>query len=97
MFEKADFENPETRTKLVVIVNDLVGNHPLLSFDKLSEKQRKVFNKELNSYIDGLPKDGYLEVMTEQYETILTDKVFTENFNAENFCPSNVSTELEQI
>ena len=97
MFGKADFEDAETRTKLVVIVNDLVGNHPLLSFHILSEKQRNVFNKELNTYIETLPHDGYLEVITDQYETILTDKIFTENFSAENFCPSNVSTELEQI
>ena len=92
MFQKTDFEDAETRTKLVVIINDIVGNHPLTSFQNLSEKEKCHFNKELNTFISKLPVEGFREVITNQYENILTEKIFTEDFQPQNLSPVNVIT-----
>jgi UDP-galactopyranose mutase len=82
-FNKSDFENDEVRLKLLSIINDKLHFDVLKKFSNLNKRQQAYFNEEMNKYIQSLPEDGYLEVITKDFNKILHDVMTSEDFKPE--------------
>lgn len=82
-FSKSDFENDEVRLKLLSIINDKLHFDVLKPFSKLNKRQQVYFNDELNKYIQNLPLENYLEVINQNFNTIMYDVFSSEDFRPE--------------
>ena len=91
-FNQQDFENKEVSLKLLSIVNDKLRIDALTPFSKLNKRQQVYFNEELNKYIHDLPDEGYLEVITKDFNKILHDVLTSEDFKPEQQRVKRVST-----
>ena len=91
-FNQQDFENKEVNLKLLSIINDKLRIDALTPFSKLNKRQQVYFNEELNKYIHDLPDEGYLEVITKDFNKILHDVLTSEDFKPEQQRVKRVST-----
>ena len=66
-FLQTDFENIETRTKIITIMNDEIGVHPLTKISTLTKRQLLTMNTKMNEYIKNLPEDLYLEKIDKDF------------------------------
>ena len=82
-FNQNDFSDKEVNLKLLSIINDKLRIDPLTPFSKLSKRQQVYFNEELNTYIQSLPQEDYLEVITKNFNKILHDVLTSDNFKPE--------------
>ena len=55
-FTQTDFDNIETRTKLITIMNDSIGIPPLTKISTLTKRQLLIMNAKMNDYIKNLPE-----------------------------------------
>lgn len=82
-FNQQDFENKEVNLKLLSIINDKLRIDVLTPFSKLSKREKVYFNEELNKYIHDLPDEGYLEIITKHFNTIMHDVMTSDDFKVE--------------
>jgi hypothetical protein len=82
-FSKSDFENDEVRGKLLSIINDKLHFDVLKPFSKLNKRQQVYFNDELNKYIQNLPLENYLDVITKDFNIVMSDILTSEDFRPE--------------
>ena len=88
-FSKDDFVGDRV-TQLSVIVMTKIGMPPLCQFRDLMGSQQKRFNKALNKYVNELPEDGWDEIITQDFNTIVLDDVMNDKFKAEKQYVGNV-------
>jgi hypothetical protein len=82
-FNQENFEDKEVNLKLLSIINDKLRINVLTPFSQLSKRQQVYFNEELNKYIQSLPEDNYLEVITKHFNTIMHDVMTSDEFKPE--------------
>ena len=82
-FNQNDFSDKEVSLKLLSIVNDKLRIDVLTPFSQLSKRQQVYFNEELNKYIHDLPDEGYLEIITKHFNTIMHDILTSDDFKPE--------------
>jgi hypothetical protein len=82
-FNQQDFADKEISLKLLSIINDKLRINVLTPFSKLSKREQVYFNEELNKYIHDLPDEGYLEIITKHFNTIMHDMMTSEDFKPE--------------
>lgn len=82
-FNQNDFSDKEVNLKLLSIVNDKLRINVLTPFSQLSKRQQVYFNEELNKYIHDLPDEGYLEIITKHFNTIMHDILTSDDFKPE--------------
>jgi len=90
-FTKNDFDNIETRTKLITIMNDSIGIPPLTKISTLTKRQLLTMNAKMNQYIKDLPEEFYLEkidkdfffVMEDVFETMKPEEMFIPLINTD--------------
>ena len=97
MFSTDDFANEEITSKLSVIIMTKLGQPPLSNFHKLMEKEKKKFNKDLNTYIKNLPNEDWLAKLTNEYNEICSEDIFNEKFNSLDFEPMDINTEVKLL
>ena len=85
-FSQTDFENIETRTKIITIMNDSIGVPPLTKISTLTTRQKLNVNTKMNEYLHKLPAEGYLEVIDKDFNLIMQD-VFEKMNPEEMFIP----------
>jgi len=85
-FLQTDFDNIETRTKLITIMNDSIGIPPLTKISSLTKRQLLTMNAKMNQYIKDLPEDLYLEKIDKDFNLIMSD-VFEKMKPEELFIP----------
>ena len=85
-FSQTEFENIETRTKLITIINDRIGVPPLTKISSLTTRQRLTVNVKMNEYINQLPAEGFLEVIDKDFNFVMID-VFEKMKPEELFVP----------
>jgi hypothetical protein len=85
-FLQTDFDNIETRTKIITIMNDAIGIYPLTKISTLTKRQLLTMNVKMNEYIRNLPAEGYLEVIDKDFNLIMSD-VFEKMKPEEMFIP----------
>ena len=85
-FTQTDFENIETRTKIITIMNDSMGIPPLTKISTLTTRQKLTVNVKMNEYLHKLPAEGYLEVIDKDFNLIMSD-VFEKMNPEEMFVP----------
>ena len=95
MFNQDDFKEHSVRLQ-VIIMSKL--NKPLLtSFHTLSGREKRKFNILLNEYIQSLPKENWLDVLSEHFNDLCLDNIFTDNFDPSKcYCP-DVNMNLQQL
>lgn len=81
-FSQTDFDNIETRTKIITIMNDIMGIPPLQKVSSLSKRELLTMNAKMKDYINSLPTDNYLEKIDKDFNFVMED-VF-EKMNPEN-------------
>jgi hypothetical protein len=91
-FNQQNFEDKEINLKLLSIINDKLRINVLTSFSQLSKRQQVYFNEELNKYIHDLPDEGYLEIITKHFNTIMHDVMTSDEFKIEQQRVQRVST-----
>jgi hypothetical protein len=96
-FNQNDFSDKEVNLKLLSIINDKLRINVLTPFSKLSKRQQSYFNDELNKYIQSLPEDNYLEVITKDFNLILHDVMTSDDFKPEHQKVQRVSTNPIEI
>ena len=72
-FSQSDFDTLETRTKLITIINDEIGVPLLTKFSTLTTRQQLNVNVKMNEYIKNLPDKGYLEIIDNNFNLIMSD------------------------
>ena len=82
-FNQENFEDKGVNLKLLSIVNDKLRINVLTPFSQLSKRQQVYFNEELNKYIHDLPDEGYLEIITKHFNTIMHDILTSDDFKPE--------------
>lgn len=82
-FSQEDFAVLEINLKLLSIINDKLRINVLTPFSQLSKRQQVYFNDELNKYIHDLPNEGYLEIITKHFNTIMHDVMTSDEFKPE--------------
>ena len=82
-FNQENFEDDEVRLKLLSIINDKLHFDILKPFSKLNRRQQIYFNETLNEYIRQLPENNYLDVITKDFNAIMSDVFSSEDFRAE--------------
>jgi hypothetical protein len=85
-FSQFDFENIETRTKIITIINDRMGIAPLTKISTLTTRQRLTVNVKMNEYINQLPAEDYLEQIDKDFNFVMID-VFEKMKPDELFIP----------
>ena len=85
-FSETDFQNIETRTKLITIMNDSMGIPPLTKISTLTKRQLLTMNTKMNEYIKNLPEDLYLEKIDKDFFFVMED-VFEKMKPEECFVP----------
>ena len=85
-FSQTEFENIETRTKIITIINDRIGVPPLTKISSLTTRQRLTVNVKMNEYINQLPTEGFLEVIDKDFNFVMID-VFEKMKPEELFVP----------
>ena len=85
-FSETDFQNIETRTKLITIMNDSMGIPPLTKISTLTKRQLLTINAKMNEYIKNLPEDFYLEKIDKDFNFVMED-VFEKMKPDEMFIP----------
>lgn len=79
-FSKEDFLNPEVAQRLSVIIMSRMDKNVLLSFSKLTPKDKKHFNKLMNEYIVSLGIDWKQKVEAD-FNEVCQDELFSsENY-----------------
>ena len=95
MFSIDDFaENTQMLSSIILVKMD---KPPLSNFHKLPSKEKLKFNILLNEYIKSLPDEGWKEQLTEEYQKILTEEVFTPEFKASDYEPMNINPEIQLL
>ena len=84
-FSETDFNNIETRTKLITIMNDEIGVPPLTKISSLSKRQLLTMNAKMNQYIKNLPEE-FLEKIDKDFNFVMED-VFKQMKPEECFVP----------
>lgn len=82
-FNQENFADKEINLKLLSIINDKLRIDVLTPFSKLSKREKVYFNEELNKYIHDLPDEGYLEIITKHFNTIMHDVMTSDDFKVE--------------
>ena len=72
-FTQTDFDNIETRTKLITIMNDSIGIPPLTKISTLTKRQLLIMNAKMNDYIKNLPEEFYLETIDKDFNFVMSD------------------------
>lgn len=72
-FKQTDFDDIETRTKIITIMNDSMGIPPLTKISTLTTRQKLTVNVKMNEYLHKLPAEGYLEVIDKDFNMIMQD------------------------
>tara|TARA_R110002126_G_scaffold55459_1_gene149138 strand:+ start:183 stop:491 length:309 start_codon:yes stop_codon:yes gene_type:complete len=85
-FTQTDFENIEIRTKLITIMNDIMGIPPLTKISTLTKRQQLNVNIKMNEYVRKLPVEGYLEKIDKDFNFVMED-VFEKMKIEELFIP----------
>ena len=85
-FSETDFQNIETRTKLITIINDEILIHPLTKISTLTKRQLLTMNAKMNEYIKNLPEEFYLEKIDKDFNFVMED-VFEKMKLEECFIP----------
>ena len=85
-FTQTDFDNIETRTKLITIMNDSIGIPPLTKISTLTKRQLLIMNAKMNDYIKNLPEEFYLETIDKDFNFVMSD-VFEKMKPEEMFIP----------
>jgi hypothetical protein len=96
-FNQENFADKEVNLKLLSIINDKLRINVLTPFSKLSKREQSYFNDELNKYIRELPAEGYLEVITKDFNRILHDVMTSDDFKPEQQRVTRVSTNPIEI
>ena len=82
MFSQSDFEG-ETKQRLLVIVMSRIGKFPLTPFHRLLNGEKAKFNEVLTQYIRDLPEDNWEQHMTDEFNQVCSEEVFTSSFKPE--------------
>jgi len=82
MFRQSDFEG-ETKQRLLVIVMSRIGKFPLTPFHRLLNGEKAKFNEVLNQYISDLPDENWEQHITDDFNQICSEEVFTSLFKPE--------------
>ena len=85
-FSQTDFDNIETRTKIITIINDSIGVPPLTKISTLTTRQKLTVNVKMNEYLQKLPAEGYIEKIDNDFNMIMSD-VFEKMNPEEMFVP----------
>ena len=92
MFSQSDFGG-ETKQRLLVIVMSRIGKFPLTPFHRLLAVEKAKFNEFLNQYIRDLPEDNWEQHMTDEFNQVCSEEVFTSSFKPELY-PIHLSQEI---
>jgi len=84
MFSKEDFQG-DTKVKIACIVMNRINQPPLKRFSQLLNKDKRLFNEKLNEFIHSLPEQDWLKHVDDQFNTVINDEIFNENFIAEKY------------
>ena len=92
----------ENATRLQVIVMSRVHRHPLSDYRRLNLKEQRVFDKELNDYIQQLPAGKEQDTIESDFNTLCHEEVFNkmkpENMVLDRSTPDEIKqTEPEDI
>ncbi len=94
MFSKDDFADEENVRMLSVVIMVRMNQKPLQNFHKMPYNEKRTFNKLLNEYIvNDLAIEDWKTHLTDEFNAILSNDVFNEDFKAEEYEPKMVSTE----
>tara|TARA_R110000824_G_C14773911_1_gene631237 strand:- start:38 stop:334 length:297 start_codon:yes stop_codon:yes gene_type:complete len=93
MFSPDDFADTETSKMLNVVVMMKIGKPPLTNFHKMIIKDKKIFNTTLNEYIKTFLDETWKETLIQEFNRILTDEIFNEEFKASNYEPIQINPE----
>ena len=92
----------ENATRLQVIVMSRVHRHPLSDYRRLNLKEQRVFDKELNDYIQQLPAGKEQDTIESDFNTVCHEEIFhkmkPENMVLDRSTPEEIKqTEPEDI
>ena len=96
-FNRENFPDKEVNLKLLSIINDKLRINVLTPFSQLNKRQQVYFNEELNKYIHDLPDEGYLEVFTKHFNTIMHEILTSDDFKPEQQIVKRGSTNPIEI
>ena len=82
-FNQENFADDEVRFKLLSIRNDKLHFDVLKPFSKLNRRQQVYFNEKMNEYLRELPENNYLDVITKDFNTVMSDILTSEDFRPE--------------
>jgi len=98
MFNQNDFQIHSQRLSVIIMKK---MNKPILtSFRRITENEKKKFNKLLNEYIHSLPSEEWLDTIINDFNDIVQEDVFNDGFDPSKVYVPNVNTEpqlLEEI
>ena len=82
MFSQNDLRG-DIQMKLIAIVMGMLDKYPLTQVNRLSSKERKAFDEHLNDYIHQLSENDWEEQITNDFNRLCIEKVFTSSFQPE--------------
>jgi len=97
MFSTDDFANPEITQKLGVVIMTKIGKPPMTNFHKLLSKDKKYFNKTMNEYIKTFVDNKWNEQLTNEFNHICNDDIFTEEFNPQKYEPIHTNSDIQLV
>lgn len=90
-FSKDDF-NQENATRLMVIVMNEMGKHPLTQFRDLISSQKTKFNRIMNDYIQSLGEDWETKLLGD-FNLIVNEDILNEEFDPSKVFVKDTITE----
>lgn len=75
-FGLEDFARKEIREKLHVITLSKMNKYPLMDFNSLSLKEKRIGNEILNDYISKLPKEDWFLKLTSDFNQVCQEDIF---------------------
>ena len=92
-FSLSDFENSETKTKLMCVIMDDLYNQPLKAFSSLTTHEKTKFNRRMNYYIEHeLGGENWSFVLTNHFNAVISSVFENKDFDPSKF---HVSTNHE--
>ena len=84
-FSQEDFDKKETKMKLELIIMSNLGKPLSTRFKDLTQAEQYRFNVKLNKYITELPDTHYEDILTQDFNTLCNNELFTSDFEAQHY------------
>ena len=71
-----DFRRKEIRDMLYCITFSRINKYPLTEMNTLYLKEKRIVNETLNNYIQQLPKEDWLQILTADFRQVCQEEIF---------------------